>query len=366
MRLEAPDSSRREVERGASELGSAPAKEVRSEDWNVFDPLPQRRQSQEDRADAEVEIAPESILLDQPCQVPMGRRDQPDIHPTVLYISEAPEASFFEDLEQLGLHRKVHVSDLVEKQRAAVRDFQQSDLARDRSGERPFFVTEEFGLEEIPVETGAIEIQKALLAPGAVVMKPGGEDSLARTGLAPDEDGPVGGEYFPGLLGQRADRRALAEKGVERLPSPNSFVAQPTAPVALVLEGPLKNEKEGRPVDRLHQELLGAHFQGLHGHPERGVVGQDNTGRPRIGGLHEREKIERAAVGEPAARDDGVRPPSPEAVPRRPAGLRLLDFVTVRFQNGLEVPADTGIVIDEQDPLPESGNGTPPGAASVN
>src|ERR1700693_57003 len=362
VRLETPDSPRRELERGASELGGTSVKEMFREDRNVFDPLSQRRQTQQNRADTEVEIAPEALLLDRGGQILMGRRDEPDVHLTIVHVSQTPEAPFFQDLEQLGLDLKVHVSDLVEKQRAAVRAPQQSDLSRDGSRERPSFVAEELGLEELAVQARAIEIQKAFLATGAVAMEPGGQDSLARPGLAADENGPVCCQHSSGLLGQGADRRALAEKGIQRFPRPDRLVAPPPAPVTLILQGALKNEKEGRPVHRFHQELLGPFFQSFHGHAERGVVREDYAGSARIGRLDELEKIEGAAVGKPATRDDGVRPRSPEAFPGRPAGLRLLDLVTVRSQNRLKAQADIGIVIDEEDPLPELGNGTPSSA----
>src|ERR1700693_1734390 len=184
VRLETPDSPRRELERGASELGGTSAKEMFREDRNVFDPLSQRRQTQQNRADTEVEIAPEALLLDRGGQILMGRRDEPDVHLTIVHVAQTPEAPFFQDLEQLGLDLKVHVSDLVEKQRAAVRDLQQSDLSRDCSRERPSFVAEELGLQELEARASAVYLPRALPQRSRHLPRPSSGRELRRPSAA--------------------------------------------------------------------------------------------------------------------------------------------------------------------------------------
>ena len=59
----------------------------------------------------------------------MGGRDQPHVDVPVAHVAQAPEALLFEHLEELGLHAEVHVADLVEEQRPAVRDLEQPGLA---------------------------------------------------------------------------------------------------------------------------------------------------------------------------------------------------------------------------------------------
>jgi hypothetical protein len=45
-------------------------------------------------------------------------------------------------LRSLGLHLRIHVADLVEKHRAAVRDFEKSNLARNGTGKSSLFTVE--------------------------------------------------------------------------------------------------------------------------------------------------------------------------------------------------------------------------------
>ena len=93
----------------------------RGEQRDVVAALAQRRHAQLQRADAVVEVLAEAPLLDERAEVVMRRRDQADVDGAVLHVAEAAEAFLLEHLQQAGLHLRVHVADLVEEDRAAVR-----------------------------------------------------------------------------------------------------------------------------------------------------------------------------------------------------------------------------------------------------
>ena len=53
-------------------------------------------------------------------EVPVGRRNDADVHADVRRAADAPERLLFEKPEQLGLQRRRHLADLVEEDRALV------------------------------------------------------------------------------------------------------------------------------------------------------------------------------------------------------------------------------------------------------
>ena len=59
-----------------------------------------------------------------------------------------PDLAVLQRAQQLRLHLRPHVADLVEEQRAAVRRLEQAALGRDGAGERAPGVAEQLGLEQ--------------------------------------------------------------------------------------------------------------------------------------------------------------------------------------------------------------------------
>jgi hypothetical protein len=59
--------------------------------------------------------------------------------------------------QQLRLQVGVHLADLVEQQRSAVGRLEFSHAARDRAGERPLLVAEQFGFQQIVRNRRAVQ-----------------------------------------------------------------------------------------------------------------------------------------------------------------------------------------------------------------
>ena len=81
-------------------------------------------------------------------EIAMGGDDNADIDADGLVSTDALDFAFFEDAKELCLHRQRHIADLVEEQRAAMRLLKLSDMPSRRAGERAFFVSEEFRLDQ--------------------------------------------------------------------------------------------------------------------------------------------------------------------------------------------------------------------------
>ena len=62
----------------------------------------------------------------------MGRADHPHVHLAPLLAAHPPDGPRLERAEQLGLELERQLADLVEEQRAAVRQLEQARLGGDR------------------------------------------------------------------------------------------------------------------------------------------------------------------------------------------------------------------------------------------
>ena len=74
--------------------------------------------------------------------------DDADVRMALAGLTDPAEALLFDDLQEFGLDRQVHVADLVEEQRALVGHLEQAGLARHRARERALLMTEQFRVHE--------------------------------------------------------------------------------------------------------------------------------------------------------------------------------------------------------------------------
>ena len=74
-----------------------------------------------------------------------------------IVVAEATKSLLLEHLEDLRLHARVEIADLVEEQRAARGLFELAGLALHGAGERPPLVSEQLGFEQLLGECRAVE-----------------------------------------------------------------------------------------------------------------------------------------------------------------------------------------------------------------
>src|SRR5206468_10926089 len=92
--------------------------------------------------------------------------------------THASKPLFLEDLQQLGLDRRLHLADLVEKQRSFVRRLEQADLALRSPREGAALVAKQLRLGEVLLEPGAVELDEGTGAPRRQVVNPPGQETL--------------------------------------------------------------------------------------------------------------------------------------------------------------------------------------------
>src|SRR5215470_9967744 len=74
--------------------------------------------------------------------------DDPDIHATLLAAPDAPKRPILENAEELGLHGGIHLCDLIEQERAPIRELKAAGPTLEGAREGAPLVAEDFALHE--------------------------------------------------------------------------------------------------------------------------------------------------------------------------------------------------------------------------
>src|SRR5262249_44243795 len=127
--------------------------------------------------------------------------------------ADGREFTILQGAQELGLHVGRQLTDLVEEQRPALRLGERSALGARRAREGALQVAEQQRLAELPRDRGAVE-RDARALPSGELVDGGGEDLLARAGLAEEQDRQVArGEALAGPEQIEHERRATGDAG---------------------------------------------------------------------------------------------------------------------------------------------------------
>ena len=96
--------------------------------------LAQRRQMDRHHVEPIEQILAELPLADRGGEVAMGRGEEPRVDPN-RPAADRSDAALLDRSQDLRLHRRIHVADLVEKQRSTIRIAERAAALRDRTGE---------------------------------------------------------------------------------------------------------------------------------------------------------------------------------------------------------------------------------------
>src|SRR5262245_44244395 len=118
------------------------ADEVGRKQGNVFATFPQRRHGHGNDVQPKEQILPEEVVFNGFVQVAVRRGDESYIDFDRTRPAESFELTFLEHAQQLGLKHRRKLTDLIEKERAAIRNFNLSFLLNKRSSECTPLVTE--------------------------------------------------------------------------------------------------------------------------------------------------------------------------------------------------------------------------------
>src|SRR4029079_10793717 len=96
-----------------------------------------------DRIDAEVQVFTQSAVLERDLKVDVRGADQSEVHIDQTIAAHRTILPLLQHSQQLGLQVRRHLTNLVEQQRAAFGELEQTDLVVASAGEGAFLVAEQ-------------------------------------------------------------------------------------------------------------------------------------------------------------------------------------------------------------------------------
>ena len=121
-----------------AESGGEPGTELPGQEGDILDALPQARHRQLNDIEPIVQVLPEMPARHEFVQVLVGRAQDAHIHLDFSLDADRADGFFLNRAQQFHLHGQRQVTDLVEKQRAAVGGLEQTFLVLDGAGETAF------------------------------------------------------------------------------------------------------------------------------------------------------------------------------------------------------------------------------------
>src|SRR5206468_3678967 len=124
-------------------------------------------------------IAEQDRARDRVGEIAVRRRDDAHVGPQGARAAEALELALLDDAQELRLHDRAHLGDLVEEERACGGLLEASDLRGDRAGEGALLVAEQLGFEKLLGERGAVDGDEGASGPRGSLMDQPRDDLLA-------------------------------------------------------------------------------------------------------------------------------------------------------------------------------------------
>ena len=144
----------------------------------------ERRQLDGEDVQAVEEVLAQLAVAQRLGGVQIRRGDDTNVDGLLLPSAQTPERPLLQDAQQLHLRRRHHLGDLVEKQRAAMRQLEHAGAAIVRAGEGPFLVAEDLALEQRLRDRGAVDRDERERLPRAQLVNRLRDQLLAGARLA--------------------------------------------------------------------------------------------------------------------------------------------------------------------------------------
>ena len=217
------------------------------------------------------------------------------------------QRALVEGPEELGLHVRAQLAQLVQEDGAAVGLLEQAGARGLRAGEGAALVAEQLGLQEGIGDRRAVDRQETSGPAGAGVVDGARHELLARAALAQDHHARVDGGRLADLVEQPEDGPGLAHHPAQDGRAVELTLEEPVrvAAAALVEAQPYHGEElVGR--ERFVQVVPGPHLHRLHGRLHRGEGGDQDDDGVGVGLLGRPQDFEAAQVGHPEVDHDDV------------------------------------------------------------
>src|SRR5438045_3618064 len=326
--------------------------QVPRERHDVLAPIAQRRHGEMEHVEPVEQVEPEPARGHLRREVAIRRRHDAHVGAQVARPADAAEGHRLQYAQQLRLHGRGQLADLVEEQRPAVGDLEQPALGRLRVGEGAALVAEQLALEERLGERRAVQLDEGLLAAaGGLGVQEPRDDLLARAALALQQDRRGGAARDrPQPVERLAHGRAagLEERARRTGAQRRHALAQPAR-----LERLADLDEQVGKLDGLGEVVLRALPQRQDGVLDVGEIGRDQEERVEPALLRvareAREHLDAVEVGKVAVQHHHVRGLGGEEPHALRAGLGRTDAIALA-REGLAGDDPEGLlVVDEED-----------------
>src|SRR5688500_7335294 len=115
---------------------------------NIIRALPQPRQMKRDDIEPEKQILAKSSVRNFLFQVSIAGCDQSDIHGQRFSTAYPFKLALLQHSQQLHLHSRTQITDLVQKERATIRKFEAAFVSLSCRSECAFLMTKQFRLNQ--------------------------------------------------------------------------------------------------------------------------------------------------------------------------------------------------------------------------
>ena len=219
--------------------------------------------------------------------------DDAHVHLNRLVAADALERAALQYAQDFRLRRGRHVADFIEENRALVALLEFADALHGGAGERAAFMAEEFALEQLFGNRGAIDRQKRLRAAVAVMINRAGDKFLAGAALTGDERGGIRRRHLADELEDLLHRLAAADDAeFVVLGFEQRLIRHDLLHVVRGFERVGDDFLELGRVERLEQIIVGTELHRLDGRLCRAVGGHQNDEEPGVGGADAAECFE--------------------------------------------------------------------------
>ncbi len=263
---------------------------------------------QRNRAEPVVEVLPKQPLTDHRLEIAVGRGDQADVDLDLGSRADAAERRRVEDAEQLDLRRQADLADFVEKDRAAVRDFEQARFGAVGAGKGAPLVSEQLTLQQAFLQSPAVDDDERALTPRTARVQELGDHFLSRPGLANDQHGRIGRAHPFDQREQTAEFRALADERASQIRRRETALEQRRALTQrLALDRALNAHLELVDRARLPDIVERPNPDGLDGRIDRAVTGEHDDVNRGVAVPDRLQRVQTAHARQVQVEEDDVR-----------------------------------------------------------
>ncbi len=183
--------------------------------WNVIAALAQGREPERDDVEAVVQIRSEVTAVDGGTEVLVRCRDDTDVDANLIASTDALDHALLDHAQEARLQIEGKLTDLVEEYGAARGALDRTDARGVRTGKGSLLMPEQLTLDQRRRNSTAVDHEKRTEPARARVMDRLGEQRLAGSGLALDQDGGLGTRDARQRLEQATHRDRSADRAAE-------------------------------------------------------------------------------------------------------------------------------------------------------